>query len=94
MATIMKTILEALQDGMALTRLVLRGQFRPVSSSASTKRLEEYRQNAIKHYYGDQADMSKVMCMVTGEEVELKHLTAGRIYRQGWQTGILVSILA
>ena len=38
--------------------------------------------------------MSRIMCMVTGEEVDVKQITAGHIYRQGWQTGILVSILA
>ena len=31
--------------------------------------------------------------MVTGEEVDSKQITAGHIYRQGWPTGLLVSIL-
>lgn len=82
-------VIDALQDSMTLTRLVLRGQLRPVSSSASTKRLEEYRRAAIEHYYGSQAEMSKIRCMVTGDEVDIKQITAGHIYRRGWQTGLL-----
>jgi len=90
----LKKVIEALQDSMTLTRLLLRGQLRPVSSSASTKRLGEYRRVAIEHYYGSHTDLSKIRCMVTGEEVDSKQITAGHIYRQGWQTGLLVSILA
>ena len=83
-----------MQDNMTLVRLVLRGQLRPVSSSASTKRLEEYRREAIEYYYGSHADKGKIRCMVTGEEVDSEAITAGHIYRQGWPTGLLVSILA
>lgn len=86
--------MDAMQDNMTLVRLVLRGQLRPVSSSASTKRLEDYRLAAIEYYYGSYADMSKIRCMVTGEEVDSKEITAGHIYRQAWPTGLLVSIFA
>ena len=89
---ILKQLMEVMQDNMRLVRLVLRGQLRPVSSSASTKRLERYRLAAIEYYCGSDADMSKVRCMVTGEEVDAKDITAGHIYRQGWPTGLLVSI--
>ena len=86
----LKRVIRALQDIMTLTQLVLRGQLRPVTSSASTKRLEDYRRRAIEYYYGSHADMSRIMCMVTGEELEIKQTTAGHIYRQGWGTGIVV----
>ena len=88
----LKKVIEALEDTMTLTRLVLRGQLRPVSSSVSTKRLEDYRRAAIEYYYGSHTELKIIKCMVTGEEVESKHITAGHIYRQGWQTGLLVSI--
>lgn len=86
--------MDALQDSTTLARLLLRGQLRPLSSSASTEQLEEYRLGAIEYYYGSQADKSKIRCMVTGEVVNFEAITAGRIYRQGWPTGLLVSILA
>ncbi len=91
---ILQQLMDAMQDNMTLVRLVLRGQLRPVSSSASTKRVEEYRLRAIEYYYGSHADKSKIRCMVTGEEVDFEAITAGHIYRQGWPTGLLVSILA
>ena len=90
----LKKVIEALQDNMTLSQMVLRGQLTPVSSSGSTERLEDYRRAAIEYYYGSHADMSRVMCMVTGEEVDIKQITAGHIYRQGWGIGILVSIWA
>ena len=90
----LKKVVEALQDNMTLSQIVLRSLLRPVSSSVSNKRLEDYRRTAIEYYYGSHADMSRVMCMVTGEEVDIKQITAGHIYRQGWGTGILVSIWA
>ena len=71
---ILKQLTDVMQDNMRLVRLVLRGQLRPVSSSASTKRLEHYRLAAIEHYYGSNADMSKIRCMVTGEEVDFKEI--------------------
>ena len=91
---ILKQLTDVMQDNMRLVRLVLRGQLRPVSGSASTKRLEHYRLSAIEYYYGSNADMSKIRCMVTGEEVDFKEITAGHIYRQAWPTGLLVSIFA
>ncbi|KAL0018083.1 hypothetical protein WJX77_010442 [Trebouxia sp. C0004] len=84
-----RNALQALPDLLRFMRLVLRGQLRPTSSSASTKRLEDYRRAAIEHYYGSHADLSKIRCMVTGEEVDSKQITAGHIYRQGWPTGLL-----
>jgi hypothetical protein len=87
-------VIEAWQDSMSLTRLVLWGQLRPLSSSPSTKRLGDYRRVAIEHYYGSHADLSKIRCMVTGEEVHHQQITAGHIYRRGWPPGLLVSILA
>ena len=42
---------------------------------------------AIAYYYGNHADMSRIMCMVTVEGADAKQSTAGHIYRQGWQTG-------
>ena len=91
---ILKQLMDAMQDNMSLVRLVLRGQLRPSSSSASTKRLEHYRLAAIEYYYGSDADKSKIRCMVTGEEVDSREITAGHIYRQAWPTGLLVSIFA
>ena len=86
--------MDAMKDTMTLVRLLLRGQLRPVSSSASTMQLEECRLGAIEYYYGSHVDKSKIRCMVTGEEVEFEAITAAHIYRQGWPTGLLVSILA
>ncbi|DBA95782.1 TPA: hypothetical protein ACH3X1_001335 [Trebouxia sp. C0004] len=86
---ILKQLMDAMQDNMSLARLVLRGQLRPSSSSASTKRLEHYRLAAIEYYYGSDADKSKIRCMVTGEEVDSREITAGHIYRHAWPTGLL-----
>ncbi|DBB17146.1 TPA: hypothetical protein ACH3X3_014219 [Trebouxia sp. C0006] len=77
---------------MSLTRLVLWGQLRPLSSSPSTKRLGDYRRVAIEHYYGSHADLSKIRCMVTGEEVHHQQITAGHIYRRGWPPGLLTAM--
>lgn len=52
------------QDSIALMRVVLRGQLRPVSSSVSTKRLEDYRRVAIEYYCGSHADTSRIICVV------------------------------
>jgi hypothetical protein len=90
----LEKVTAALQDTMTLARLLLRDQLRPVSSSASTMRPEEYRRAAIEYYYGSHTELSKIRCMVTGEEVDFNQITAGHIYRQGWPTGILVSTLA
>lgn len=78
----LRKVTAALQDTMTFARLLLRDQLRPVSSSASTMRPEEYRRAAIEHYYGSHT------------EVDFNQITAGHIYRQGWPTGILVSTLA
>ena len=85
-------VIGALQDSMTMSRLLLRGQLRAVSSGVSTKRLEQYQHAAIEHCYGSRAEMSKIRCMVTGQEVDVKQITAGHIYRRGWPTGIMVSI--
>ena len=69
-------------------------QLRPVSSSASTRQNEDDRLAGIDYYYGSHTDMSKIRCMVTGEEVDVSKIAAVHIYRQAWPTGLLVSMCA
>eukprot|EP00882_Tetradesmus_deserticola_P004204 GHRQ01004440.1.p1 GENE.GHRQ01004440.1~~GHRQ01004440.1.p1 ORF type:complete len:256 (+),score=35.56 GHRQ01004440.1:454-1221(+) len=77
----------------SVIRELLLDQFKPVSSSASTKKLEQYRHQALDFYGGPGASQSEtVVCMVTGEECSKSSVTAGHIYRQGWPRTLLVGI--
>ena len=76
------------------TRMLVNAQLRPAVSSRSSKQDKQYRESAIRYYYGESAPQAvELCCMVTGESFAQQELTAGHIYRREWPPGILVSPL-
>ena len=77
-----------------VTRMLVNAQLRPAVSSRGSKQEQQYRESAIRYYYGESAPQAvELCCMVTDESFAQQELTAGHICRRKWPPGILVSSL-
>ncbi len=86
----LKAAQEELKAGQDVLRHVVLGGLRPISDTAS-KESKGYRKQAFAYYYGESEEAaSLVPCMVTGQLLPMTSLTAGHIYRQAWNPGLLV----
>jgi len=85
------------RDDMLIARIMcmtLTAHLAPVSpaNSKRSKLAKRYRADAIKFYYGNEAEGGKMTCMVTGEQCNSSEITAGHIYMQSWPDSFLVEM--
>ncbi len=86
-----ESIKQGIEDIRRAVNDMLLSQMGP-NVSATTREQEQYRQEAIKYYYGEAGCTSPTLkCMVTGGIFPNKDVVAGHVFRQAWPVIYLVS---